>query len=82
MKLKLLFNHKTKDFQRQKSCLIKFQVTAVNNFLTETNGHLSVTLMETETTFRLVGHHNTGIILENLTHNFMDGQVGQIHQVI
>ena len=81
IKLKLLLNHKTKGFQRQKSCLIKFKVTGVNKFLTEIDGHLSETLMETKTTFRLAGHHNMGIFLEDLTQTQLDGQLGQIQQV-
>ena len=49
----------------------------------ETNGHLSETLMETKTTFRLVvaPMELMAIILEDLTQMPLDGQLGQIQQV-
>ena len=81
IKLKLLLSLKIRGFQLGRSWLRLFIVMGINNFLRETNGHLSETLMETETIFKLVIALNMDIFLENLTKTIMDGQVGQIQQV-
>ena len=53
IKLKLLLNHKTRGFRQEKSWLTCLKVMGANHFLMVTIGHLSETLMETKTTFRL-----------------------------
>ena len=51
----------------------------VKEFLTEADGHLLETLMETKTTFMLVVAFSMHLV--NLIMNIMDGQLGQIHKV-
>ena len=79
--LKLLFSLKTRGFPQQRRWLTRFKVMEVMDYLTETNGHLFETLMETEITSRLVlpiyGHQ------EILTRKIVvDGQLGEIQQVV